>query len=141
MYIARCSGNPSCGITAATPATTTTVPTTTATTTAPSTTTAPTTTTGTTATGTTTTGGGNSAILALGKQIFLVKAGCGGCHTLKDAGSTGSVGPNLDQLKPSLDIVEHQVTNGGGVMPAFKDKLTKDEIDAVATYVSSVAGK
>jgi mono/diheme cytochrome c family protein len=70
-----------------------------------------------------------------------VKGGCGGCHTLKDAGSTGSVGPNLDQLKPALDIVEHQVENGGTVMPAFKDELTKDEIDAVATYVSSVAGK
>lgn len=140
MYIARCSGDPSCGITAATPATTTTAP---ATTTAPSTTTSPsTTTTGTTTTTATTTGGGgNSAVLALGKQIFLVKGGCGGCHTLKDAGSTGSVGPNLDQLKPALDRVEHQVENGGAVMPAFKDKLSKDEIDAVATYVSSVAGK
>ena len=79
--------------------------------------------------------------LALGKQIFLNKAGCGGCHTLKDAGSTGTVGPNLDQLKPSQDIVEHQVENGGGPMPAFKNTLTKDEIDAVSTYVSSVAGK
>jgi cytochrome c6 len=143
MYVARCSGDPACGITAATPATTTTTPTTTAPTTTASTTTAPSTTT--TATGTTaattTTAGGNSAVLALGKQIFLVKAGCGGCHTLKDAGSTGSVGPNLDQLKPSLAIIEHQVVNGGSVMPAFKNKLTKDEIDAVATYVSSVAGK
>ena len=136
MYIARCSGNADCGVTAATPATTTSTP---STTTAPSTTT----TTASTTTGATTTApaGGGSTELALGKQVFLDKAGCGGCHTLKDAGSTGTVGPNLDQLKPSRDIVEHQVENGGGAMPAFKNTLTKDEIDAVSTYVSSVAGK
>jgi cytochrome c6 len=132
-YIARCSGDPQCGITAAnstpTTTTTTTPPTTTATTT-----TAP-------ATTTTAAGGGANAQLALGKQIFLVKAGCGGCHTLKDAGTTGTIGPNLDQLKPSKDIVEHQVENGGGPMPAFKGTLTTDEIDAVAAYVSTVAGK
>jgi mono/diheme cytochrome c family protein len=130
MYVARCSGDPQCGVTAASSA-------------PPPTTTSPATTTPTTTAGTTTTteSGGNSAQLALGKQIFLVKAGCAGCHTLKDAGSTGTVGPNLDQLKPSEAIVEHQVENGGGPMPAFKGTLTKDEIDAVSAYVSSVAGK
>ena len=38
-----------------------------------------------------------------GKQVFL-SAGCTGCHTLKDAGSTGTVGPNLDQAKPPLSL-------------------------------------
>jgi cytochrome c6 len=143
MYIARCSGNAQCGITAATPATTTSTPSTTTQATTTQATTTPSTTTSSTTTteATTTTAGGGSAELALGKQVFLNKAGCGACHTLKDAGSTGTVGPNLDQLKPSQDIVEHQVENGGGVMPAFKKTLTKDQIDAVATYVSSVAGK
>ena len=42
------------------------------------------------------------------------RAGCGGCHTLKAAGSTGNVGPNLDQLKPGAAIVTHQVEVGGG---------------------------
>jgi len=70
-------------------------------------------------------------------------AGCAGCHTLAAAGSTGTVGPNLDQLgsKLTLAIVAKQVTNGGAVMPAFKGKLTAAQIQAVAKYVSSVAGK
>ena len=75
-----------------------------------------------------------------GKQIFLT-AGCTGCHTLKDAGSTGTVGPNLDQKKPPESLVVNRVTNGRGVMPSFKGKLSRQQIQAVAKYVSSVAGK
>jgi cbb3-type cytochrome c oxidase subunit III len=74
-----------------------------------------------------------------GKAIF--KAECSSCHTLKAAGSTGTVGPNLDQLKPSQPRVVHQVTNGGAVMPAFKGKLTPAQIQAVAAFVASNAGK
>jgi cbb3-type cytochrome c oxidase subunit III len=74
-----------------------------------------------------------------GEAIF--KANCSSCHTLAAAGSTGTVGPNLDQLKPALAVVVHQVTNGGGVMPAFKGKLSAAQIQAVAKYVSSSAGK
>jgi mono/diheme cytochrome c family protein len=77
---------------------------------------------------------------AAGKTVF-ASAGCESCHTLKDAGSTGSVGPNLDQLKPSFDAVKHQVENGGGGMPSFKAQLKPKQIDDVAAYVSSVAGK
>jgi cbb3-type cytochrome c oxidase subunit III len=74
-----------------------------------------------------------------GEAIF--KANCSSCHTLEAAGSTGTVGPNLDQLKPAMAVVVHQVTNGGGVMPAFKGKLSSAQIQAVAKYVSSSAGK
>ena len=74
-----------------------------------------------------------------GKLIFQKK--CASCHTLKDAGTTGTIGPNLDQLKPALAIVLRQVTNGGLKMPAFKDLLTKAQIDAVAKYVATHAGK
>jgi cbb3-type cytochrome c oxidase subunit III len=74
-----------------------------------------------------------------GKAIF--KAKCGGCHTLADAGTKGTQGPNLDQLKPPFDIAKHQVEVGGGIMPAFKGTLTDAQITAVAKYVSSVAGK
>jgi cytochrome c6 len=73
-----------------------------------------------------------------GKQVFVGPGGCGACHTLSDAGTTGQVGPNLDDLKPSYDLVVHQVTNGGGVMPPFKDTLTDTQINDVAAYVSSV---
>jgi cbb3-type cytochrome c oxidase subunit III len=74
---------------------------------------------------------------ASGKEIFQ-QAGCTGCHTLADAGSNGTVGPNLDRAKPSKALAINRVTNGKGAMPSFKDKLTKQQIDAVATYVSSV---
>lgn len=86
------------------------------------------------------TGGGSASAVAAGKQVF-VSAGCGGCHTLKDAGTAGAVGPNLDQLKPSEARVAKQVTNGGKIMPSFKGRLSPQQIKDVATYVSSVAGK
>ena len=63
-------------------------------------------------------------------------AGCGSCHTFKAAGSSGTTGPNLDELKPSFDDVVRQVTNGGGGMPSFKDKLSEQEIRDVAEFVS-----
>jgi mono/diheme cytochrome c family protein len=69
-----------------------------------------------------------------GKAVF-ASAGCGGCHTLKAAGSTGTVGPNLDQLKPPLQRIVLQVDNGGGPMPAFKGQLTDKQIQDVAAYV------
>jgi mono/diheme cytochrome c family protein len=69
-----------------------------------------------------------------GKQVFS-SAGCGGCHTLEAAGATGTVGPNLDELKPGFEAVVAQVTNGGGAMPAFKDKLSEQQIAAVAAFV------
>ena len=50
-------------------------------------------------------------------------------------------GPNLDDLKPDEATVQRQVTNGGGVMPAFKGQLTDAQIKAVSQYVSSVAGQ
>jgi cbb3-type cytochrome c oxidase subunit III len=74
-----------------------------------------------------------------GKTIF--QSECSSCHTLKAANATGTIGPNLDQLKPSDAIVQHQVEVGGGVMPAFKGKLTPAQIKAVAQFVSSSAGK
>jgi cytochrome c6 len=75
-----------------------------------------------------------------GKKVFQT-AGCTSCHTLADAGSTGTVGPNLDDAKPSSDLVVDRVTNGKGVMPSFKDQLSATQIQDVAAYVSSVAGK
>jgi cbb3-type cytochrome c oxidase subunit III len=74
-----------------------------------------------------------------GKTVFAT-AGCTGCHTLKAAGSTGTVGPNLDEAKPSKDLVIDRVTNGRGGMPSFKGQLSEAQIQAVADYVSSNAG-
>ncbi len=69
-------------------------------------------------------------------------SGCGSCHTLAAAHSTGTVGPNLDQLKPDYRAVTAQVTNGGAAMPAFKSKLSAQQIADVAAYVvDSTGGK
>jgi cbb3-type cytochrome c oxidase subunit III len=74
-----------------------------------------------------------------GKAIF--QADCSSCHTLAAAQATGTIGPNLDQLKPDMARVKHQVEVGGGVMPAFKGTLTDAQIAAVAKFVASSAGK
>lgn len=104
----------------------------------PATTTETTTTTATETTTTSTeptTTGATAGDAANGEKVF-TSAGCGGCHTFSKAGSSGSVGPNLDDLSPSFDTVVRQVTNGGGPMPAFKDQLTAQEIRDVAAFVS-----
>ena len=77
---------------------------------------------------------------AAGKQVFLGASACGGCHTLADAGSTGAVGPNLDDAQPSEELVLDRVTNGQGGMPSFSSTLSEQQIADVAAYVSSVAG-
>jgi cytochrome c553 len=76
----------------------------------------------------------SSANADAGKQVF-VTAQCGSCHTLKAAGSTGEIGPNLDQLKPNFGAIVHQVEVGGGPMPAFKGQLSDQQIQDVAAYV------
>ncbi len=90
----------------------------------------------------TTTEGGNSGgdLAAQGKQVFET-AGCKSCHTLKAAGASGTVGPNLDDAKPPKALVVDRVTNGKGVMPSFKGQLSPAQIQAVAEFVSQVAGK
>ena len=75
---------------------------------------------------------------ARGKVIF--ETNCGSCHTLSDAGTTGTVGPNLDELAPDEPTVAEQVTNGGGAMPPFKGTLTEEEINEVAAYVAAATG-
>ena len=69
-----------------------------------------------------------------GKAVFL-SAGCAACHTLKDAGSSGNVGPVLDTAKPGLALVLNRVTNGMGGMPPFKGNLSDAQIQNVAAYV------
>ena len=70
-----------------------------------------------------------------GKKLF-ASAGCGGCHTFSDAGSTGTVGPNLDDAAIEFDAAVQQIKNGGGGMPAFGDRLSDQEIADVAAFVT-----
>ena len=66
---------------------------------------------------------------------------CGTCHILKESGSTGNIGPNLDLLKPPLERIIYVVSNGIGVMQAWEGILTKEEIEAVAYYVFNSTNK
>jgi mono/diheme cytochrome c family protein len=79
----------------------------------------------------------------LGRKVFmeLAQPPCHLCHTLKAAGAEGTIGPSLDELKPDLEKALQAVRNGVGIMPAFNDKLTAEQISAVARYVAKVAGK
>jgi len=74
-----------------------------------------------------------------GKEIFLNDGNCASCHTLSDAKSIAVIGPNLDEIRPTLEVVLATVTNGVGVMPAYQDILSKEEIEAVAHYVSKAS--
>ena len=74
-----------------------------------------------------------------GRALF-TSAGCGSCHTLADAGTTGQVGPNLDAAHPNAAKVRRQVTRGGSGMPSFADSLTPAQIRLLAEYVSGEAG-
>ncbi len=75
-----------------------------------------------------------------GAAVF-ASAGCASCHTLKAAGATGSVGPDLDQVRPDASTVSAIVKSGAGTMPSFAGKLSPVDIAAVAQFVSSTAGR
>jgi cytochrome c6 len=79
---------------------------------------------------------------ALGKRIFTTEAEpqCALCHALADAGATGTIGPNLDDLKPTEDQVRAAVSSGIGVMPAY-ESLTDEQVAAVASYVAMAVGQ
>jgi cytochrome c6 len=131
------------GSTSSTTRTTSTLETTTTGMTSTAETSTGTTSTGTTGIGTTgtTTGGGSprGGDPEAGKGIF-ANYGCGSCHTLEAAGTSGNIGPNLDEAKPSLSLVVARVTNGKGAMPSFKDTLSDNQIRDVAAYVVDSTG-
>jgi len=82
--------------------------------------------------------GGGEGDAAAGKAVFT--ANCGSCHTLEEAGTSGTIGPNLDDSTLGLDGVVQQVENGGGVMPAFAGELSEEEIANVAAFVVASQG-
>ncbi|MEC5213061.1 cytochrome c6 [Polaromonas sp. CG_9.5] len=80
--------------------------------------------------------------MALGKKLFTSSAvpACALCHTLKDAGSEGAVGPVFDDLKPNAARVSKALRDGLGAMPSYKATLSEAQIDALAYYVSRASG-
>ena len=80
---------------------------------------------------------------ALGRKVFtqVAQPPCAACHTLQAVGAAGTVGPSLDELKPDKARVLEAVRKGVGVMPAFGDRLSKEQIEAVAAFVAAAAGQ
>jgi mono/diheme cytochrome c family protein len=83
--------------------------------------------------------GGGEITATEGSEVF-AQAGCGNCHILAAAGSSGTIGPNLDDSQPSHDLVTDRVTNGFGAMPSFRDQLSDEQIEAVSDFVAENAG-
>ena len=85
-----------------------------------------------------------------GKKLFVSEAQCGSCHTMRDAGSRGTVGPNLDaafrrpkqedyKLSTIQNVVRDQIrypTTGSG-MPA--NLVDGQDADDVSAYVALCA--
>lgn len=86
--------------------------------------------------------GADAAQLEQGKTLFTTDAvpACAICHTMKDAGATGAIGPDLDQLKPSADQVVKAMQTGLGAMPSFSNTLDEQQMQAVAAYIVHVTG-
>ena len=82
--------------------------------------------------------GSLTTLSAAGAKVF-AGSRCGSCHTLHEAGTKGTLGPNLDQLRPSAERVARQVVKGGVGMPSFRDKLSARQISDVANFVSAAA--
>ena len=84
----------------------------------------------------------DAAQLALGRKLFVETATppCGICHTLKDAGAVGAVGPVLDELQPDAERVAAALKNGIGAMPSYRATLQEAQIRALARYVAKATG-
>ena len=85
---------------------------------------------------------GDAEQFAQGKKLFTqgTTPACALCHTLRDAGSEGAVGPILDELKPDAVRVANALRNGLGNMPAYKGTLSEAQIQALAHYVAKASG-
>ncbi len=80
-----------------------------------------------------------TGVAADGKATFDAK-GCAACHALAAANASGTVGPSLDDSKPSFELAVERVTLGRGGMPSFGEQLTPQEIADVAQFVAESAG-
>lgn len=84
----------------------------------------------------------DAAKIEQGKTLFMTGAvpSCVICHTMQDAGAAGTIGPDLDELKPSTEQVVKAMQTGIGAMPSFAAMLSSEQIDAVAAYVVHATG-
>ena len=78
-----------------------------------------------------------------GAKVF--NANCAACHAGGGNVLNGAKTLKQDALtangKDTVEAIVTQVTNGKGAMPAFKSRLSEDQIQSVAMYVLEKAGK
>jgi mono/diheme cytochrome c family protein len=88
-----------------------------------------------------TTGGPVEGPAASGPGAVAFSASCGSCHALAAAGTTATIGPDLDDLQPDAAMVLAAIENGGagsGAMPA--GLLSGGEAQQVADFVAESSG-
>lgn len=85
-------------------------------------------------------GAGTSATASPGAKVF-ADTGCGSCHTLQAAGTTGTVGPTLEGRDYDLAAVQRWVAGGGKGMPSYEGQLSPAEIRAVSAFVAAASQK
>jgi len=99
--------------------------------------------------------GGGGAAETDAKTLFTDAAeptACKSCHTLADAGATGTTGPNLDEVLPdrseeeirqSIVDPDAEISEGfsPGLMPRYGDSLSEEQVDALVQYLTEVAGR
>ena len=99
-------------------------------------------------------GGGGGGGETDGETLFTDAAqpqACDSCHTLADAGATGTTGPDLDaaladlseeQIRESIVEPDAEVTEGfaPGLMPRYGDTLSQEQVDALVEYLMEVKG-
>jgi mono/diheme cytochrome c family protein len=78
-----------------------------------------------------------------GARVF-VNSGCADCHTLATVGAGGTRGPDLDRHfrthSHSFEFLVSQIANGGNGMPAYRSRLSQQQLRDVATFLVNVAG-
>jgi cytochrome c oxidase subunit 2 len=96
-------------------------------------------------------GGGGTDLVALGKEVFTGAGTCGACHTLADAGTSGTTGPDLDdvlgglsedEIRTSIVDPDAEIAEGfqPGIMPPnFGDTLSGQQLDGLVAYLASVS--
>jgi cbb3-type cytochrome c oxidase subunit III len=72
---------------------------------------------------------------AAGGPQAVFQSNCASCHTFAAAGTSGTVGPNLDEIQLDVAAIVEQITNGGGGMPPFEGQLSEEQIQALAEYL------
>lgn len=92
-----------------------------------------------------------AANAAAGKQVFAAN-GCGSCHTLKAAGSTGTIGPDLDEglkgktadfIRESITDPNAEITKGfpANTMPDnFAQTINPVDLDALVAFLAQSTG-